>query len=328
MKVLILGGTVFVGRHIVEQALERGHEVTLFNRGKTNNDLFPEVEKLIGDRDDKLKSLEGRQWDVVIDTTGYVPRIVEQSAKLLKDHVKKYVFVSTISVYKDYKEKYLSEDYPKGEWDATTEEVTGGTYGPMKFECERRLQEILSPGQLTVVRPGLIVGPNDPTDRFSYWVDRYNRGGEILVPDLQDQPIQVIDVRDLASWMIALAESGETGTYNATGYDESPSWNDFLESLKKASSSNVTEVKVDPEKLLKTDVRPFVDIPLWIPKSEQSPHGYFLVDNQSARKKGLKFRPLLETIEDTKAWLEETGREMTKAGLDADQERELLRTLR
>src|SRR5262245_53013995 len=195
MKILIIGGTRFLGRHLVDAALARGHEVTLFNRGKSNPDLFLTIETILGDREHDLNKLTqvGREWDAVIDTSGYVPRIVRLSAQSLERSVKRYVFISSISVYADFKKIGIDENDPVGKIeDESFEEITGESYGPLKALCEKAVQEIYKDRAL-VIRPGLIVGPNDSTDRFTYWPVRVARGGDVLAPEKPDAPIQVVD---------------------------------------------------------------------------------------------------------------------------------------
>ena len=217
LKVLILGGTAFLGPEIVEAARAHGHVLTLFNRGKTNPGLFPDIEKLRGDRNGDLKALEGRSWDAVIDTSGYVPRHVRDSARLLSKAVGHYVFISTVSVYADFKAEGMDESAPVGTLpDPTVEQVTGETYGPLKALCEKAAEEAM-PGHVANVRPGLIVGPGDPTDRFSYWPVRVAKGGDVLAPGNPDTAVQFIDVRDLAAWSVKLVEDGHAGVYNAVG---------------------------------------------------------------------------------------------------------------
>ena len=189
MNLLILGGTVFLGRHLVEAALARGHAVTLFNRGQHNPDLFPEVERLRGDRDGDLQALEGRRWDAVVDTCGYVPRVVRASAEMLAPNVDHYTFISSISVYADTSKPGIDEQAPVGTLDdPTTEEVTGESYGPLKALCEQAAEAAM-PGRVLNIRPGLIVGPHDPTDRFTYWVRRVAEGGEVLAPGNPHAPV-------------------------------------------------------------------------------------------------------------------------------------------
>src|SRR5882724_819086 len=215
MKLLVLGGTKFLGRHAVEAAVAGGHEVTIFTRGQTNAELFPEVEHLVGNRDGDLDALRGRAFDGVVDTSGYVPRIVRQSAELLRDQVGRYVFVSSISVYDDFSEP-LSESTPVAELaDPSTEEIMEH-YGALKAACERVVEELYG-DRSARVRAGLIVGPYDPTDRFTYWPRRIALGGEVLGPGDPGAPVQFIDARDLAAWLVQLALEGPGGTYNATG---------------------------------------------------------------------------------------------------------------
>lgn len=216
MKILVLGGTRFLGRHIVEAALAGGHDITLFNRGQNNPDLFPEVEKLRGNRDGDLSALQGRQWDAVIDTCGFVPRIVQASAALLADSVRHYTFISSISVYADFSKPAMNENAPVGTMqDESIEEITAETYGPLKALCERTAEKAM-PGRVLHIRPGYIVGPFDPTDRFTYWPRRVATGGEMLAPGRPDSQIQFVDVRDLANWIIRMVETNRTGVFNAT----------------------------------------------------------------------------------------------------------------
>src|SRR5580698_5063548 len=215
LKILVLGGTKFLGVHIVERALAHGHTVSLFNRGKTNTDLFPQLEHLKGDRDAQLDSLKGGHWDAVIDDSGYVPRHVKLSAELLAPNVQRYIFISTISVYASFANPN-TEDSPVGKLaDETTEKVDGGAYGPLKALCEKAAEKAM-PGRVAVVRPGLIVGPRDPTDRFTYWPARAARGGEMAAPDKPADRGQFIDARDLAAFVLRLVERKTVGTFNAT----------------------------------------------------------------------------------------------------------------
>jgi 2'-hydroxyisoflavone reductase len=219
MYLLILGGTGFLGRHLVEAALGDGHRVALFNRGLSGPDLFPEVETIQGDRDGDLSVLQGRRWDAAIDTCGYVPRLVRASAGLLADAVDHYAFISSISVYSDAIGPGADEGAPVEELDGpTVVEVTGETYGGLKALCERAAEEEM-PGRVLNVRSGLISGPHDPTNRFTYWPRRVAAGGEVLAPDRPERRVQFIDVRDLAAWIVAMSAELRTGTYNATGPD-------------------------------------------------------------------------------------------------------------
>src|SRR5215207_6972979 len=244
MDLLILGGTGFLGRHLVEAALGEGHRPTLFNRGLSEPGLFPEVEKLEGDRDGDLSALRGRRWDAVIDTCGYVPRVVEASARLLAEAVDHYTFVSSISVYSDDIALGADEGAPVGELpDPRVEVVTGETYGGLKALCERAAEEEL-PGRVLNVRPGLISGPHDPTDRFTYWPRRIAAGGEVLAPDRPERKVQYIDVRDLAAWIVEMAQEQQTGMYNATGPDYELTMGRLLEECEAIGDAGVELVWV------------------------------------------------------------------------------------
>jgi 2'-hydroxyisoflavone reductase len=250
MKLLILGGTVFLGRHTVEYGLERGHEVTIFTRGQRNPDLFPEVERLRGDRAGGLSVLAGRRWDAVIDTSGYFPRVVRASAEFLADKADRYIFISTISVFSDTSKPGMAEDGPIGTIeDPTVEEITGESYGPLKALCEQAVEEAF-PGRALIIRPGLIVGPHDQSDRFTYWPTRLARGGEVLVPRTLDREIQLIDVRDLAGWTVRMAEEGATGVFNATGPDRSLTMRDLFDTGRAVAGSDATSVAVPEDFLL------------------------------------------------------------------------------
>jgi nucleoside-diphosphate-sugar epimerase len=301
VKLLILGGTMFVGRHLVEAALARGHEVTIFNRGQHNPELFPEVEKLRGDRDGDLGALRGRRWDAVVDTSGFVPRLVRDSAKLLADAVGLYVFISSVSVYADHSQP-ADEDSKVGTLeDESVEEITGATYGPLKVLCERAAEEAM-PGRVLVIRPGLIVGPDDKTVRFSYWTGRVARGGEVLAPGSPDKQIQVIDSRDLAEWTIRMAEENRTGVFNANGPDYRLTMGRFLEECRSVSGGDARLTWVDEKFLVERGVEAWSELPLWIPE-EDEPHRYFMANKiERALAAGLTFRPLADTIRDTLAW--------------------------
>ncbi len=327
MKLLILGGTVFVGRHLVEAALSHGHEVTLFNRGQHNAELYPEVERLRGDRDGDLAPLQGRRWDAVVDTCGYTPRVVRASAALLSDAVDHYTFISTISVYRDFSLPGLKEDAPVGTIeDETTEEVDGRTYGPLKALCERAVEEVL-PGRVLTVRPGLIVGPHDPTDRFTYWPHRVARGGDVLAPRPPEHPVQFIDARDLAAWTLRMVEEKRTGVYNATGPDYTLTLGETLDTCKSASGDDARFVWADESFLLEQGVEPWMGLPLWIPQGDMS--GLQEVDCRRAIAAGLTFRPLADTVLDTLAWDATRPTDIErKAGLHPEREAELLRIWR
>jgi 2'-hydroxyisoflavone reductase len=323
MDLLILGGTGFLGRHLVEAALGDGHRPTLFNRGLHEPGLFPEVEKIEGHREGDLSALRGRRWDAVIDTCGYVPRVVGTSAGLLADAVEHYTFVSSISVYSDTIAPGADEEAPKRELpDPTVEEVTEETYGGLKALCERAA-EVEMPGRVLNVRPGLISGPHDPTDRFTYWPRRIAAGGEVLAPDRKERKVQYIDVRDLALWIVEMSQQRRTGTYNATGPEYELNMGRFLEECEAVGGAGAELVWVSEDFLVEKGVEPFTELPLWLPREYG---GLLDVDCGKAIEAGLAFRPLSETIEDVLDWDRATtgGREPA-AGLRPEREQELLR---
>jgi len=324
MKLLILGGTVFVGRHLVEAALARNHDVTLFNRGQHNANLFPDVETLHGDRDGGLDPLKGRRWDAVVDTCGYTPRVVRASADLLSGAVGHYTFISSISVYRDVSRPGVDESGAVGTLeDTTTEEVTGDTYGPLKALCERAVEEAM-PGRTLVVRPGLIVGPHDPTDRFTYWPRRVARGGDTLAPGRPDGAVQFIDARDLAAWTLRMIETGRTGTYNATGPDKSLTIGVLLDVCNRESGGTARFVWVDEPFLLREEVGPWIELPLWIP-DDMDMRGHSAIDCCKAIAARLTFRPLNETVRNTLAWdATRPANTARAAGLRPERETELL----
>ena len=325
MNLLILGGTVFLGRHLVEAALARGHAVTLFNRGQHNPDLFPEVERLRGDRDGDLQALEGRRWDAVVDTCGYVPRVVRASAEMLAPNVDHYTFISSISVYADTSKPGIDEQAPVGTLDdPTTEEVTGESYGPLKALCEQAAEATM-PGRVLNIRPGLIVGPHDPTDRFTYWVRRVAEGGEVLAPGNPHAPVQVIDARDLAGWTIRMIEQRQTGVFNATGPAERLRMADLLTTCKQVSRSDATFVWLDDAFLLEAGAGPWIEVPLWIPATDGQSDGLLDIDIAKARAAGLTFRDIADTVCDTLAWDRTRPADIERrAGLAPERERALL----
>jgi 2'-hydroxyisoflavone reductase len=325
MQLLIIGGTVFLGRHLVEAAQKRGHTVTLFNRGQHNPELFPDIEKLHGDRGSDLSALVGRRWDAAIDTCGYVPRVVRASAELLASAVEHYTFVSSISVYTDFKNAGITESDPVGTLaDDSIEEVTGETYGPLKALCEQAAERAM-PGRVLNVRPGLIVGPHDPTDRFTYWPRRIAQGGDVLAPDRHEHGTQIIDVRDLAEWMVRAIEARQVGVYNATGPDYRLTLGRLFDECKAVSGSDVRFVWVSERFLLDQGVEPWMQVPLWVPDEDPENAGFDAVDCTKAIDTGLRFRALAETIGDTLAWdgTLPADREL-RAGLEREREAELL----
>jgi 2'-hydroxyisoflavone reductase len=327
MKILIIGGTRFLGRHLVESARVRGHEVTLFNRGKTNPALFPQVETILGDREHDLDKLSGRAWDSLIDVAGYVPRVVRLSASKLEGSVGRYVFISSISVYASFSKAGINESDPVGKIeDESFEEITGESYGPLKALCEKAVQDIYAERAL-IVRPGLIVGPNDPTDRFTYWPVRVARGGDVLAPEKPDVPVQIIEVRDLADFIIKLIEENASGIYNATGPDYELTLGALLEACREVSGSDANFKWAPVEFLNQNNVAPWSDMPVWVPDTEEDA-GFARTDISKAINAGLTFRPLEETVRDTIGWENTRSVEHEwKAGLKAEREQELLELL-
>ncbi len=328
LKILILGGTAFLGPAIVRYARSLGHELTLFTRGKTNVDLFPDIEMLTGDRDGDLEALKGRRWDVCIDTCGYVPRIVTDSARLLAKSVGQYIFISTISVFADFSKKGLNEESEVGVLeDASTEEITGLTYGPLKALCEQAAEREM-PGHTTVVRPGLIVGPMDRSDRFTYWPVRIAKGGEVLTPDRPDIVTQFIDVDDLAMFIVHCAERNILGIYNATSPAEEVTMGEIFNTCKTVSGSDAEFTYVSGKFMEEYEVAPWSDMPVYVPL-EGSDAGHPYIDVSKALGQGLTFRPISETIRNTLGWrrnepAERRGKPM-KSGLTSEKESELLK---
>jgi 2'-hydroxyisoflavone reductase len=330
VRLLVLGGTKFLGRAVVAEALALGHEVTLFNRGETNPELFPEAEKLRGDRDGELRALEGRSWDAVVDPSGYVPRVVRASAELLRSSVGHYVFVSSISAYANPLAAGFDESAPLKQPELRSEDVDEH-YGALKVACERVVEEVF-PGRSASVRAGLIVGPHDPTDRFTYWPVRVARGGEVLAPGRRGRQWQFVDVRDLGRWILRLAESRTAGAFTATGPVPAATAAEVLETCRAVSASDARFTWVDEELLLEREVGEWMELPLWL--SAQSEFAHMLeADVSRAVAAGLTFRPLAETVRDTLEWVRTrdgsgagtvaTGG-ASGVGLDPERERELL----
>ena len=325
--ILMLGGTGFLGPQTVEAALRRGHKVTLFNRGRTRPGLFPDLEKLHGDRDkDDLKALEGRRWDAVIDTSANVPRWVKRAAAVLGPNIGHYIYVSSISVYPDMSKPGTDETAPVATIDdPTTEKIDGRTYGALKALSEKAAEAAM-PGKVAVVRPGLIVGPEDPSDRFTYWPARVARGGEVLAPGSPDDPIQLIDVRDLGEFLVRLIDDRTTGVFNALGPDQALTMGRTLEACKQVARSDATFTWVDAEFLEKQDVHAWSDMPAWVPNGGETA-GFAKVSNARAIKAGLTFRPIDDTAKATLDWfrsLPDDRRTELRAGLSHEREAKVL----
>jgi 2'-hydroxyisoflavone reductase len=328
MNLLILGGTRFLGRHLVDSALKRGHSLTLFNRGQSNPLVYPDLETIRGDRETDLNRLAGRKWDAVIDTCGYVPRLVQLSAQALRASVGSYVFISSISAYAGFSKIGLEESDPLGKLtDETVEEITGETYGPLKALCEQAAEQVF-PGRALIIRPGLIVGPYDPTDRFTYWPVRVARGGEVLAPEKPELPVQIIDGRDLAEFTIKLIEQKTAGIFNVTGPDDELTFGAMLETCKQVSDSQASFKWASVEFLAKNNVEAWSDLPVWVPDTSEDA-GFSRVNVSKAIAAGLTFRPLADTVRDTLDWAKtRPANHPWRAGLAAEREIELLRGLK
>ena len=300
LKILVLGGTGFLGPHLVEVMQQRGHTPTLFNRGKTRPGLFPDVEKLRGDRDGDLRALQGRTWDAVIDTSGYVPRVVRASAELLAPNVRQYVFVSSISVYADTTKPGIDESHPVATMDDPKSEDVLPNYGALKALCEQAAEAVF-PGRTTNIRPGLIVGPLDPTDRFSYWPVRVAQGGEVLAPGDPADPVQFIDARDLAAFIITTLERGTVGVFNVNGPGQPLGIGALLDACKTVSGSDARLTWATNEFLTAQQVAPWSDMPVWVPPIEDG-LGMTTTSSAKAVASGLTYRPLADTIKATLDW--------------------------
>ncbi|HEY3312356.1 MAG TPA: SDR family oxidoreductase [Anaerolineales bacterium] len=328
MNILIIGGTRFVGRYLVETALARGHTVTLFNRGRSGPALFPQVETILGDREQDWEKLSGQRWETVIDTCGYLPRVVALTTGVLKDTVERYVFISSISVYAETGKIGIDERHPLAALEGgNPEEFTAENYGPLKVLCEKTVASAF-PGRSLVVRPGLIVGPHDHSDRFTYWPARVARGGEVLAPDNPLVPVQLIDVRDLADFTLRLVEKERTGIYNATGPDYPLTIGALLEACKQVSASDAQFTWAPLSFLTANNVQPWSDLPVYLPDTpDQAGMLRVLVDKAIAA--GLTFRPLEQTIGDTLAWAQTLPADREwRAGLKPEREAQLLALLR
>lgn len=336
LKILILGGTGFTGPFQVKYALSRGHKVTVFNRGKTHPGELPkEAEQLIGDRNGQLDALKGRKWDVVIDIPTSLPVWVRDAAQILQGNVDRYIFVSTISVYADVSKPHSDESAPllpyKGadamkETQETFRANVGGLYGPLKALSEAEAEKWF-PGKALVVRPGLIVGPGDESDRFTYWPVRVEKGGEVLAPGKPTDPVQFIDARDLAEWIIRMAEKGTVGIFNATGPKETLGIGGMLEGIKKATKSNAKFTWASAEFLAEQKVRPWGDMPVWIPPRGEDGGGLTAISIQKALAQGLTFRSLADTTQATLEWFKKQPADRQakmRAGITAEREAQVL----
>jgi len=320
MKLLVLGGTRFLGRHLVEAALARGYQPTLFNRGRTAPGLFANVEQLRGDRDGDLAALSGRSWDAVVDTCGYLPRIVRRSARTLRDSVGRYLFVSSISVYADASIAAQDEQSPRASLPHPECEDIPNHYGALKAACEEEVQRLFFERAI-LLRPGLIVGPFDPSGRFTYWVQRVKRGGSVLAPPSPDYPVQFIDARDLAAWMLDLLERGGSGAFNASGPAAPLTFGAFLDACRRALGARADFVWPDAAFLDRHGIAPWTELPLY---AGDDGRGLNEVSIARALSAGLRLRPLAETCVDTARWAEDAPLP-PGIGLAAQREAALLR---
>ncbi len=334
MKLLILGGTRFLGRHLAKAAVANDHEVTLFNRGRYDRQL--PVESIQGDRNHDLSKLRGRRWDAVLDTSGMLPRAVRAAAETLSDSVDSYTFISSQNVYADVSNAGVEESAPlrtltreqldeANAIDTSGEPSYGALYGGLKARCEQTVEAVM-PNRVLNIRPGLIVGPDDYTDRFTYWVMRVADGGEVLAPGRPDRFVQFIDVRDIAEWLITMIERKETGAYNANGLPETFTMQAVLEECRSASNSDTTFTWVSESFLLQENVAAWSDMPLWLPE-EVAPHlaGFMFVSPAKAVQSGLRFRALKDTVRDTLHWAQANlCTQKLKAGIERDKEQTLL----
>jgi len=324
LKILVLGGTGFIGPHIVRHAMSRGHEVTLFNRGRSNTDLFPELNKLVGDRDGGLDALKSGQWDVVLDNSGYVPRHVRDSAELLKQRTGRYLFTSSIAAYDMTGARFpLRSGSKLISWSKPDSENVGEYYGEFKAECERIVEEVYAE-RATVVRPTFIAGPGDHTQRFTWWVDRVHRGGDVLAPGKPDSSFSIIDVRDLARFYIRLLEDDQGGVYNASGPAGRFSFGGMLNGIRAMTDVAVNFHWADIDFLAMQEVNGR-ELPMW----SYFPDGVseLITENQSSIDAGLEFTPFSKTTLDTLAWhrqLPPDKQKFTRAGIDPAKEAKVL----
>jgi 2'-hydroxyisoflavone reductase len=315
LRLLLLGGPKFLGRAVIDAALARGHEVTLFNRGTTGADLYPELQRITGDRDGGLDGLRGREWDAVVDTSGYVPRIVGAGARLLAASVPHYVFVSSISVYASFAE-VVDESARLATLSEPGSESVERDYGALKALCEAAVEEAF-PGRSTAVRAGLIVGPHDPTGRFTYWPHRIARGGDLLVPGPAWRQLQLVDVRDLAAWIVTAAEERLTGPFNATG---PTTMGAVVDAARRVTGASTRSVEVDDAFLATHEVGEWMELPLWVDTRNDDWRRFLEVDASRAVGAGLTFRALDDTVTATLA----EAQPVEGVGLTPERERELL----
>jgi len=323
MRILIIGGTAFVGRHMTRAAIDRGHEVTLFNRGKTAADLFPEARHLTGDRNTDLSALADCSWDATIDVCAYFPRQVRSLAAALDGRGGQQMYISTVSVYRAPVAAGYTEDAPLAELaDPETEEITDETYGGLKVVCEREATRLYGADNTTIVRPTYVIGPYDGTYRFTWWLDRLSRGGDVLAPGNPADPMQLIDARDMATWVISLLERSVRGVFHAANPAPPYGFGDMLEAIAaEIAPPGTTFTWVDSSFLRAADVD-YASLPLW--SGGDPDQDVLAADPAAAFSAGLAPRPLGRTVADIRAegWQPGTGPQ--GIGMPADREAELL----
>jgi 2'-hydroxyisoflavone reductase len=326
VKILIIGGTQFVGRAIADAAIRAGHDVTLFHRGKTNPEILPKARHVLGDRDGEMDRLAGQQWDWAIDVCGYVPRVVKLSLDALKDSVQRYLFVSTVSVYEDLgtpdsdeSAKLLDTDNVEGE------EITRDSYGPLKVLCEQAVNNAFGDKGL-IVRPGFVIGPHDPTDRMTYWVRRIAREQAVLCPATGEQPMQCIDTRDLGQWIVELVARNDSGTYHVTGPEQKILFTELLQMIRSTVGGDCDFHWVEPRVLEDAEVKPFADLPFWITPAIGS-YQLVSISISKALRAGLRLRSLESSIRDILEWDRQRGFPTLSAGLSREREESLLADL-
>jgi 2'-hydroxyisoflavone reductase len=298
MNLLIIGGGVFLGQALLSTALENGHTVTVFNRGMSRQWWPPGVKWIVGDRTEDLHLLMNRSWDAVIDTCGYRPQDVEASCAALFDNCDRYVFISSVSVYASFAKLPIRESDPLASIRGIdTQAVTGSNYGPMKAECERTVARAFGARSI-LVRPGLIVGPDDPTGRFSYWPWRVAAGGRMLAPGRPERPIQFIDARDLAAWILRLVTQRASGAFNGTGPNEGATMGELIDTCRWICGEEVEVEWVDERFLEREGVQSWLELPLWIPSHDPATRGFHYVDTTRAQASGLRTRPMAVTLHD------------------------------
>jgi 2'-hydroxyisoflavone reductase len=319
VDLLVLGGTRFVGRHIVDRALARGHDVTVFHRGTTPSDGLDGAREILGDREGDLSAVSSRPWDAVVDTCGYVPRVVAHAAERLRAMTDRYAFISSISAYAGFPRPGVDESAPLAEPEEGSEEVTRH-YGPLKAACERVVEDAFG-DRAVIVRPGFVVGAHDYTDRFTYWVLRAAHGGRAVAPGSPDAPLQFIHGSDLGEWVVTLIEGGASGAYNATGPERPLPWGDFLDACNAATGGDASFVWIDERTLEALGAAEHM--PLWAASGQGWDHA-MEVDCSKAIRAGLSFRPLDDTIREVRAWRGDRSPYGLDAGLDRATEQRVL----